>query len=152
MIFRTCAAALAAGFVFAPALAQTLEPPAIETMTCAQMQDELVVAGQRMNTQLDPEFATEAQAMQQEAQGAGRRNAAGAFGSAAVCAIPGLGAACVAAQRAQAESMRGQAAEHNARMQAQVDRLGASMQGLDQDRLTALSQRFERDCPQPPQG
>jgi hypothetical protein len=42
--------------------------PAVDGMTCEQMMAEMTVAGQHMNAHLDPEFATEAQAMHAQAQ------------------------------------------------------------------------------------
>jgi hypothetical protein len=105
-------------------------PPPVESMTCEQMTAEITAAGQRMSAQLDPEFAREAQAMSDQAQQASR----------------GQGQAPQGA-RAQA-----QAAEANrARHEAQTGRLNASMEGLDQQRLMALSERFEAEGCEVPQ-
>jgi len=129
-------------------------PPPVESMTCEQMQAELIVAGERMNAQMDPEFAAEAQAMQQELEEARRRAAgsvAAGVGMGLACSIPGVGAACMAGQMAQAAQAQRQAAENQTRVQAQHERLQQSMTGLDQQRLMALSQRYEQQGCQTPQ-
>ena len=59
MLKHTLAAAVFSACFAAPVNAQTEAPPAVDTMTCEQLAAELTVAGQRMNSQLDPEFATE---------------------------------------------------------------------------------------------
>jgi len=141
-----------------PADAQDGTLPPVESMDCAQMQAELTVAGQQMNAQLDPEFGTEAQAMMDEAQ-AGRGNVAGqmatGIGMGIACSIPGVSMACMAAQQAQMANAQRDAAEHQQRMDAQMDRLDASMAGIDQQRMMAVSDRYEQqNCQaqaQPPQ-
>jgi hypothetical protein len=120
-------------------------------MTCEQMQAELGVAGQRMNAQLDPEFSSEAQAMWDESQQASPPNIAAGVGASIACSIPGVGMACMAAQQAQAAQAQQEADQNIARMEAQGDRLNAAMDGLDQQRLMALSQRFEEQRCQTPQ-
>lgn len=136
----------------AAALAQDVAPPPVETMTCEEMQAELVVAGQRMNAQLDPEFGVEAQAMMDEAQGASRApNIAAGVGASIACSIPGVGMACMAAQQAQNAQAQHDVAENQARMAAQMERLDAAMEGIDQERLMALSQRWEDEGCQTPQ-
>jgi hypothetical protein len=141
----------------AAALAQDAAPsapPPVESMNCEQMQAELMVAGQTMNAQMDPEFATEAQAMQDEMQEAQNRAAgsvAAGIGMGLACSIPGVGMACMAAQQAQMANAQRDAAANQARMDAQMDRLNQSMAGLDQQRLTAISQRFEEQRCQTPQ-
>ncbi len=107
----------------AAASAQDTAPPPVDTMTCEQMQTELVGAGQSMNSQLDPEFAREAQAMHAEAQ----------------------------SRQPQSGDHADQVAQNHARMQAQADRLNASMAGLDQQRLMALADRFEQQGCETPQ-
>jgi hypothetical protein len=134
----------------AGAVAQEVLPP-VESMNCEQMQAELIVAGQRMNSQLDPEFGTEAQAMMDEAQQGQRQNMAAGIGTGIVCSIPGVGTACMAAAQAQAQQAQQDQAQHQARMDAQMDRLDASMEGLDQERLMALSERYEQQGCQTPQ-
>jgi len=114
-------------------------------MTCQQMQAELTVAGQKMASQLDPEFAKEAQAMAAEARGANASGAtASAIGTMAACSIPGLGMLCMIGQQAQMAGMGEQTEQNIARMQAQMERLEKAMEGLDQQRLMALSERFEQ--------
>lgn len=145
-------------FIAVPADAQDDAPPPVESMDCAQMQAELTVMGQQMNAQLDPEFGTEAQAMMDEAQ-AGQRSVAGSMatgiGMGIACSIPGVGMACLAAQQAQAANAQREAADHQQRMDAQMDRLNASMEGIDQERMMAISDRYEQqNCQaqaQPPQ-
>lgn len=129
-------------------------PAPVESMSCEQMQAELMVAGQRMNAQMDPEFAAEAQRMQQEQQAAHDRAAgsmAAGIGMGLACSIPGVGMACMAAQQAQAAQGQREADQNIARMQAQADRLNQSMEGLDQQRLMALSDRFQQQGCQTPQ-
>jgi hypothetical protein len=126
-------------------------PPPVESMDCAEMQAELTAAGQQMNAQMDPEFASEAQSMMDEAQQGQRQSMATGIGMGVACSIPGVGMACLAAQQAQAAQAQQDQAEHQARMDAQMDRLDASMAGLDQERLMALSDRFEQQGCQTPQ-
>jgi hypothetical protein len=138
----------------AAALAQEGAPPPVDSMNCEQMQAELMVAGQRMSAQLDPEFATEAQAMHEESQEAhdrARGGMAAGVGMGVACSIPGVGMACMATQQAQAAQAQRDAAANQARMDAQMGRLNQSMAGLDQQRLMALSQRFEQQRCQAPQ-
>lgn len=136
-----------------PADAQTLPP--VETMTCEEMQAELMVAGQQMSAQLDPEFAVEAQRMQNESQEAynNRPSVAAGIGAGIACSIPGVGMACMAAQQAQAANAGRQAEQNRERMFAQADRVNQAMVGIDQDRMMAVSDRFEAEnCQgQPPQ-
>ncbi len=63
------------------------------------MQAELIVTGQQMNAQMDPEFAREAQAMNEEIQQAQARagaNMAAGIGAGLACSIPGVAMACMA--------------------------------------------------------
>ena len=127
-------------------------PPSVSSMTCEQMSAELTVAGQTMAKQLDPEFAKEAQAMAEEARGAGSAGTTGsAVATAATCAIPGLGMLCMVGQQAQMAGASEKSEENLGRMQAQMDRLQKAMEGLDQERLMALTQRFEEMKCQVPQ-
>lgn len=112
--------------------------PAVDSMTCSEMTAELVAAGQKMASQMDPEFAKEAQAMMDEAQAKGA--GAADIGMGAMCAIPGLGMMCMMGQMANAG---GVSEERMQRMQAQMERLEKAMEGLDVERLTVLSQRFD---------
>lgn len=126
----------------------------LDSMSCEEMQAELTVAGQRMNAQMDPEFAAEAQRMQQESQ-QGQNSVAGSIaagvGMGLACSIPGVGMACMAAQQAQAARAQHQAGQNMERMDAQMDRLNASMEGIDQERMMAVSQRYEEQNCQAPQ-
>lgn len=129
-------------------------PPPVDSMTCEQMQAELMVAGRQMSTQLDPEFTTEAQAMQREQEEAyarARGQMAAGVGMGIACSIPGVGMACMAGQAAQAAQAQSEADRNIARMQAQHDRLQQSMAGLDQQRLMALTERFEQQRCQTPE-
>ncbi len=129
-------------------------PPPVESMSCEQMQAELMVAGQRMNAQLDPEFTTEAQAMQREQEEAyarARGQMAAGVGMGIACSIPGVGMACMAGQAAQAAQAQSEADQNIARMQALHDRLQQSMAGLDQPRMLQLTQRFQDQNCQTPQ-
>jgi hypothetical protein len=147
--------ALAAGVlcvcVMAPAGAQgetALLP--VETMNCEQMAAELVLAGQGMSQNLDPEFAVEAQAMHDEAQAANAAAAAGlpaGMAATAACAtgLPGACAAQQAQAQAQSTAAAAQAQQNMARMDAQAGRLQGAMSdaGLDLGRMMALTDRFE---------
>jgi hypothetical protein len=138
----------------APALAQDATLPPVESMDCAAMQAELLVAGQQMNAQMDPEFAVEAQRMQEESQNARSQvagNIAAGIGMGLACSIPGVSLACMAGQQAQMANAQRDAAENQARMDAQMGRLDAAMAGLDQERLMALSQRYEEQRCETPQ-
>jgi hypothetical protein len=133
---------------------QAVPLPAVEEMTCDQMTAEMIVAGQRMNSQMDPEFAREAMAMQQEAQqrqGSIAGSVAGGIGMGIACSIPGVGMACMAAQQAQMANAQRDAERNQQRMDAQMDRLNTSMEGIDQDRMMALSSRYEQMHCQAPQ-
>lgn len=148
------AAAFAACFALPADAQDTAPPPPVEEMNCEEMMAEMMVAGQRMNAQMDPEFANEAQAMMDEAQGARSRaagNVAAAVGMGIACSLPGVGYACMAAQQAQAANAQREVAENHARMQAQMDRLNASMEGIDQQRMMAMSDRFQQMQCQAPQ-
>jgi hypothetical protein len=134
-----------------PADAQTLPP--VESMNCDQMMAEMTVAGQVMSSQLDPEFAAEAQRMQNEQQEAynNRPSVAAGIGAGIACSLPGVAYACMATNAAQAQQAQSQADQNIARMSAQNDRLQASMAGLDQQRMMAISDRFEQQQCQVPQ-
>lgn len=154
MLKAFAATAAFALFFSLPADAQDGALPPVDSLNCEQMQAELMVAGQQMNAQLDPEFAVEAQRMQNESQEA-HNGVAGAVatgvGMGMACSIPGVGMACMAAQQAQAANAGRQAEQNRARMSAQNDRLQASMAGIDQQRMMAISDRFEQQHCQTPQ-
>ncbi|MBC7768956.1 MAG: hypothetical protein H7124_09225 [Phycisphaerales bacterium] len=143
MLKHMVLSAAVVALVTSGAVAQTGPAPPVGTMNCAQMQAEMTVAGQRMSAQLDPEFATEAQAMHDEAQAAQRPSVATGIGASIACSIPGVGLGCMAAQQAQVAQAQRDAAQNQARMQAQMNRLDQSMEGIDQDRMMAMSQRYE---------
>lgn len=145
-------AAAAFAFCFAtPADAQDGTLPPVDTMNCDQMMAEMTVAGQQMNAQMDPEFAIEAQRMMDEAQArpSGGQMAMG-IGTGIACSIPGVGMACMAAAQAQAVEGQRRANEHNARMDAQMQRMETATAGIDMERMGAISTRFEeQECPTP---
>jgi hypothetical protein len=127
--------------------------PAVETMTCDQMLAELTVAGQQMNARLDPEFAREAQAMADQAQGAGSAGSVvGGVGGAIACSLPGVGLFCAITSQASSMGQAGATEENIARMTAQMERLQKAMEGLDMARLQMMSERFEAQKCQVPQG
>jgi len=96
---------------------------AVNTLTCEQMLTEMSMAGRLMSQQLDPTFAANAQALQRDAL-SGNANAA-------------------PATAAEAQKNR----DRTDRAAAQVV---GSMQGIDIQRMAALSQRFsEQKCPTP---
>lgn len=147
MISRALSALLCA-----TAIASAAEAPPVETMNCDQMTAELVVAGQKMNSQMDPEFAREAQAMMAEAQAGPSTGAVvGGMAMGVACSIPGVGMFCMAAQQAQAMTQGAQAEKNIERMMAQMQRLEKAMEGIDVARMEALSKRFEEQKCQVPQ-
>jgi hypothetical protein len=148
----------------APALAQTEAPPPataaaqptaaplppVDTMTCEQMQGEMIVAGQQMQAQMDPSFGADAQAMQDTIRQRQHQATAGAAGAAAMCMIPGLGMACAAAQQAQMAQQMSHAGADRAQMDHLMGSVTNSMAGIDIDRMQALNVRFEsQHCPMP---
>lgn len=138
----TAAAAFADTHVAAPSAAQTQQTlPPVDSMTCDQMMAEMTSAGQQMHGQLDPQFGVEANAMQQEAQQKQREAMQQAANP--VCYIPFLGMTCAAQQQQQQQQAQADAPRQQARMQAQMNRLNNSMAGIDQNRMQAMSSRFE---------
>ena len=126
--------------------------PPVESMNCDQMMAELVVAGQKMNSQMDPEFAREAQAMMDEAQAGPSTGAmVGGVAMGVACSIPGIGMFCMAAQQTQAMTQDAQAEQNIERMMAQAERMEKAMEGIDMDRMQALSERFEAQACKVPQ-
>lgn len=132
------------------AQAEAAAPPQVDTMTCDQMMAEMTGAGQTMHNQLDPQFGVEANAMAQESQQKQREAMAQAFNP--TCLIPIVGMACAAQQQHQAQQSQQDAAANQQRMQAQMDRLNASMAGIDQQRMLTMSNRFQEQHCQTPQG
>lgn len=144
----------AVSFVCATAIAVASEtPPAVDAMDCDQMRAELIAAGQKMSKQMDPEFAKEAKAMHDEAQAASDAGSvAQGVGMSIACSIPGVSMFCMATQQMQAMAQGAQAQQNIERMQKQMERLEKAMEGLDLERMTALSQRFEeKKCEVPQQ-
>jgi hypothetical protein len=74
----------------------------------------------------------------------------GGVGQAIMCSLPGIGMLC--GVTAQMSGMEGASEEHMARMQAQMQRLQKAMEGLDMARLQMMSERFEAQKCQVPQG
>lgn len=100
----------------------SLQP--VDTLTCDQMLAEMTDAGRRMTSQMDPSMASNAQAMNQQMQSRSRGN---------------LGRATAA----EAQANR----ERTATMGNQVM---DSMQGVDINRMMAVSERFQSErCPTP---
>jgi len=152
MFTRALPAAFSVLCVASVAVASEAALPAVETMTCDQMLAEMTVAGQKMNAQLDPEFAKEAQAMADQAASAGSAGSMVAgVGSAIACSIPGIGIICGITAQMGAMSQQGASEDHMARLLAQADRMEKAMEGLDMERLQTMSERFEAQKCQVPQ-
>ena len=149
MFARAAVAVLCATTI---AVAADAPLPSVETMNCDQMMAEMTVAGQKMNSQMDPEFAREAQAMADQARGS---SAAGAMmsgiGTAVACSIPGISLICGVSAQMGAMGQAGATEENIARMQAQAERMEKAMEGLDMERLQVMSERFEAQKCQVPQ-
>ena len=127
----------------------------VETLTCDQMYAEMFTAGQQMNAQLDPSFAANAQAMQNDVErqrAAARNSMAAGIGMGMACSIPGVGMACAAAQQAQAMNQGRQARENQERMFALGDQVAQSTQGIDMQRMQAISDRWSAQSCEAPQG
>lgn len=142
-MMRLCLIALGCSLLATPALAQTPQPatdlkpltdlqaqmnaapnpalPPVASLSCEQMTAEMVVAGARMNSQLDPTFAANAAQLQKEA-------------STPRAALP------------TAEEM----AKNHARVNEVGGQLASSMQGIDIQRMMALSNQFTaKNCKTP---
>lgn len=127
-------------------------PPAVETMDCDQMRAELAATGAKMRSQLDPEFVKEAQAMMAEVQAGPSPGAiAQGVGMSLACAIPGVDMFCMIGQQAQAMAQGDQATQNMERTEAQMKRVEKALEGIDIERLEALSQRFEQQKCEVPQ-
>lgn len=138
----------ASASVAAQATAAPLAP--VDAMTCEQMQSEMIVAGQQMQAQMDPNLGADAQAMQDTMRQRQRQATAGAAGSAAMCIVPGLGMACAAAQNAQMAQQMSHADADRSQMDHLRGSVNNSMAGIDIDRMQALNARFEsHHCPMP---
>ena len=100
---------------------------AVDTLTCDQMLAEMTSAGQRMTAQMDPSMATNAQAMNQQMQDA--RNGRGAN---------------------RGRPTEAQAAANREQMATMGNQVMDSAQGIDMNRMMALSDRFQsQNCPTP---
>jgi hypothetical protein len=144
----------AAAGASADATSKQASPPPVDAMTCDQMQAEMAADGQVMRGQLDPQFGVEAQAQYNEAMQKEKEAQAQAVSPQNIiaCMIPFM---CPVTQQAQQQQQQAQNAgaeqqRNQARTQAQMNRLNASMNGLDQARLQALSNRFQAQHCQTP--
>jgi hypothetical protein len=100
--------------------------PAVDTMTCDQMLAELTEAGRRMNGQLDPSFGANAQSLNNDMQ-AGRGGA-----------------------NARGRPTAADAERNRERMATVGNQVADSMQGIDVNRMMAVSDRFQSErCPTP---
>lgn len=114
--------------------------PPVDTMTCDQMQAEMTADGQVMSHQLDPQFGVDAQSQYNEAMQKEREINQQAPVNALACMIPFM---CAAAQHQQQQQAQADAAQNQARTQTQMNRLNASMNGLDQARMQAINSRWQ---------
>ena len=149
-------ALLLAGVVIAcvagPVSAQTEDAlPAVETMTCEQMQAEMTAAGQLMNQQMDPNLGADIEAMQENSRQRMEDARAGAVGAGIICSIPGMGMACTAAMNAQVAEQMSHADEDRARVDAMVGGMQNATASIDQQRMTLVAERWERESCQAPQ-
>lgn len=149
--------ALAAACLAATAGAQTETPmaaapmPEVAAMNCEQMQAEMMIAGQLMGQQMDPNLGADIQAMQADSQRQADEARTAAIGSGLICAVPGMGAACTAAMNAQAARQAGQAEANRERMGAVADSVQEATVGIDMARMTAISERWESQRCETPQ-
>jgi hypothetical protein len=124
----------------------TLTP--VEELSCDQMYNELMVTGQQMNAQMDPSFADNAQAMQDQMQSA-RRGMAGSMamgiGQGIMCSIPGVGMACGVMMQAQMANQMRQGQEHQAQMDVMMAQMDQAMAGIDVARMQAINERWESE-------
>lgn len=139
-----CLAAVAYAQIEAPMGAQA-PLPAVSSLNCEQMQAEMMVAGQQMNQHMDPNLGGDIQAMQADAQQRMQAAQMGMMGAGLMCAVPGLGMACTAAMNAQAAAQMAHADEDRARQDAVIASMQNSIAGIDQDRMTAISNRWESE-------
>jgi|CXWL01.1.fsa_nt_gi hypothetical protein len=137
-----CLGASAGAQIEAPAV-QDAQLPAVEAMDCAQMQAEMTSAGQLMNQQMDPNLGADIQAMQDDSQRQMSQARTAAIGSGLLCAVPGLGLACTVAMNAQTARQAAHAEENRERMDAVTTSMQDSTAGIDLERMTAVSQRWE---------
>lgn len=128
----------------------------VETMTCEQMAPELMAAGQQMSAQLDPSFAGNVQSYHDDVQrrqaGAMASGVATGIGTGLMCSIPGIGMACGAMMQAQMANQMRQAQVDQQRMDVILGQVNESTQGLDLARMQALSERWEAQGCEMPEG
>ena len=124
---------------------QAVPPPAVETLNCEQMQAEMMTAGQLMNQQMDPNLGADIAAMQDAGQSQMREARTAALGSGLLCAVPGLGMACTVAMNAQVVRQSAHAEENRERMDAVTTSMQDSTVGIDLERMTAVSERWESE-------
>ena len=97
---------------------------AVETLTCEQMLAEMTSAGQRMTAQMDPSMAANAQALNQQMQSGRRANSS--------------------------RPTEAEAAANRQRIATIGNQVADSMQGVDVNRMMAISDRFQsQNCPTP---
>lgn len=101
---------------------------AVDTLTCDQMLAEMTSAGQRMTAQMDPSMATNAQALNEQMQtarnGRGRAN--------------------------RSRPTEAEAAANREQMATMGNQVMDSAQGIDMNRMMAVSDRFQsQNCPTP---
>lgn len=126
--------------------------PAVDTLSCEQMHAEMMVAGQQMQSQLDPSMETNITSLQADMQRQQRGAMAGAMGAGLMCAVPGLGMACGAVMNAQMASQMRQGQQSQDRMDVIMGQMNDSTQGLDLARMQALNERWEsQQCQMPEQ-
>jgi hypothetical protein len=114
--------------------------PSVDAMTCNQMQAEMTADGQVMSHQLDPQFGADAQAQYNEAMQKEREINQQAPANALACMIPFM---CAAAQHHQQQQAQADMAQNQAHAQTQMNRMNASMNGLDQARMQAINNRWQ---------
>lgn len=90
---------------------------AVDTLTCDQMLAEMTSAGQRMTAQMDPSMAANAQALNQQMQSGRRAN--------------------------NSRPTEAEAAANRERMATMGNQVADSMQGIDVNRMMAISDRFQ---------
>ncbi len=152
MLKHVFAAAAFAICLAAPAEAQDGALPPVQSMDCAAMTAEMTAAGAQMHGQFDQEgFAADQAALDADMARRRREAAASAGVATAACVIPGMGIPCMAMQQAQVARAQEGMQERQELQQRQHDRIQQSMAGIDQNRMMAMSHRFEALGCQTPQ-
>ena len=145
-----CLAATAGAQTQAPSPVET-PLPEVDDMTCEQMQAEMTIAGQLMSQRMDPNLGTDLQAMQADSQRQMGQAGAAGIGTGLLCAVPGLGGACTAVLNTQAARQAEQAEQNRERRGAMIDSMQNATSGIDMERMTAVSQRWESERCETPQ-